>query len=257
MHINLPPTLEKCNFYYKKPFEIFIIDNFLEWDDYFNLSEEVNSITNYSEVFYGEGEKQKTSITGGNIKNISYPALTEFCRSIINDEFYQFFLNTHLDKFSSKLFRKHIIAPESFMFRVARRLKNILRLPLSFFHIEVEVSQIPPGGRIIPHTDSKSKRLSLVLYLPSNRFEEKDSKVLGTIFYGKRRRTSDIRKFDCKMLNNEEEKEFNNRYEAVHVADYKKNRCAGFIKNDISWHGVEVNSTKYARCAIVINIFES
>ena len=50
--------------------------------------------------------------------------------------------------------------------------------------------------------------------------------------------------------------EFLESYEVAVKVPYKANSINGFIKNDNSWHSVDLNKLPQPRRAIVINIFE-
>ena len=85
---------------------------------------------------------------------------------------------------------------------------------------------------------------------------------LGTIFYeikngGQKWSMSERNKsFKPNLLTDNENIEFLKSYKPAHKAKFRPNSCAGFIKNDISWHSVAENKYNYDRKTIVVNIME-
>lgn len=258
--LNLPENLEDADIYRDAPFVIFEKSNFLDADVYDRLVDEIYSASDFDYIFTGKGEKQKFSVNGSNLYKVSNPTLKKLCEALLSDEFYNWFSTTHLPYFESYKIKIHIRKPSSMIFRIIKKIRNILKLPISFYYTEIEYSSIGKDSYIPPHTDAPKKRLSFVYYLPSKNIELTDEmkRTLGTTFWGaKETAENPLRRFDCRLLEGDELKQFYQDYLVIHTGEYAPNKIAGFIKSDNSWHSVEENKYNYDRRAIVINVWEA
>ena len=132
----------------------------------------------------------------------------------------------------------------------------------NFYSIKIQNSYSTKGATIAPHADTSNKRLSLVFYLLEREYPEQMRIDLGTIFYGikndgqKWSHSERIEGGKTNLLNKDEHIDFLKSYKPIHIAQFQKNTCSGFIKNDISWHGVAKNKYDYDRKVLVVNILE-
>ena len=107
------------------------------------------------------------------------------------------------------------------------------------------------GSFIPPHTDKKSKLLSLMLYFPSKNIENLD---IGTTFYN-----SKIKNFNffslCPLIK-ENQSFFEENFKETITFPFSKKNLYCFIKSDLSWHSVkELNIPEgEVRRSININI---
>lgn len=99
-----------------------------------------------------------------------------------------------------------------------------------------EFSYLEHGNSIPPHTDVQNKLLSLLLFFPD---VGKDySRAGGTEFYRAKPGASVKREWNSKLPTPEEEQAFFDSHETFYVSPFAPNKLLGFLKNDISWHGL-------------------
>ena len=258
--VNLPNSLESFSFFKKEPFIIFEKNDFLDAGIYKKLVDDVYSLDDFEHVFINQGEKKRTSISGNNLDNLKESTLKNFCCYFLSRDFFDWFKKTHLEHFPRKRFLYFYIRnPKSFIFKLVKRFVRIAKIPIFFFHAEIEYSSIAKGGFIPPHTDYKSKRLSFVLYVPNTNTSstEEMRKAMGTKFWRvKKQAGNSMDRFHCNLLDGQELELFYDNYECFHASEYKENLMVGFIKSDNSWHSVESFNFEYDRRALVINVFE-
>ena len=256
MQFNIPSHLDEADKFIQSPYIIFEFHNFMDNTDYNALVQEIYSLNDYDYTFDGKGGKKGKIYTRSDLKKIKLPQFNKFMTEITNKSFFKWFSQTHLPYFNNGLIRILVSRPRNIFFRILRRINRILNSPLSFYHIQVETSVITKGSSIPPHTDDALKRLSLILYLCEKELPEKMRINLGTIFYGVRNEGQEWSRFDSILLNNNETNKFYKDYQKEYISQFRPNVCAGFIKNDISWHAVSKNIYDYGRKALVINILE-
>jgi hypothetical protein len=129
-------------------------------------------------------------------------------------------------------------------------LKRIFFKQISVNH---QISFITNGGKLLPHTDSRSKICSLMLYFPDKRLNttERAKEInIGTQFW-----KSEINNYEnCTF------KKFENSFYLKSQIDLKTKFDGpvlyGFIKNHKSWHSVDYFdiNPEYVRRSININI---
>ena len=131
-------------------------------------------------------------------------------------------------------------------FHFGRFRKNRLFNDIS---VGIQISYIFNGGKIVPHTDSISKLLSILYYFPDNTVSNEED--FGTVLYN-----TEKKNFNNEHLDNErDELEFKKSSKIIYKTKFNdKNIVYGFIKNDRSWHAVDKISTKEDYCRKSINI---
>ena len=121
--------------------------------------------------------------------------------------------------------------------------------PFNKIKIEIQYSYILNGGKIVPHTDSGEKLLSLMLYFPLKSHEADKQEDLGTSFW-----TSNFNNFDnYHQYDNKNIEDI----KLFHKTQFKPNILYGFVKNHASWHSVEpfnINEN-FVRRSININFY--
>lgn len=255
----LKNDLSKFDLFLSKPFIVFEKNNFLDDQNYKKLVDEIYMLNDFDFAFPSQkGGKLRSVINGGNVKAFDDGVFKNLCLAFLSNQFYKWFLESHLHYFQSNILRFRVNNPNSIFFRILLLFKKFLHLPISFFATEVEFSSIKKGSYIPPHTDTKHKRLSFVYYLPhkDKKLENQRMKSLGTVFWEPKNVNNEMRRFDCNLLTGEERDTFYERYTPFYVSNYEENKLTGFIKSDISWHSVEKFYFEFDRRALVINIFE-
>lgn len=254
--VNLPDSLEEASFYTNDPFTIFEIENLIDDDFYELLVADVKSRRDFDRVFSGKGDKRKFSLGGHNIKDDDDSPFGEFVRYFLSQEFFEWFVATHLSMYPSTRKPHYVYNKRSSEFKNLKASNETASSPVAFYNTEVHYSSMTHGGFIPPHTDSPKKRLSLVFYLPDEPVSEDMQNNLGTVFYKAKDGVNPWERFKSGLLNSRDTERFLDENEVAHTTTYQRNKCAGFIKNAISWHAVEPNQYDYDRLSIVINIVE-
>lgn len=259
VEINLPDQLKDFDYFTEDPFIIFEKKNFIDESSYQKLVKEIYTYGGFQKTFSGSGDKKSNTIHGSNLFTINDGTFKDFCSAILHKNFFRWFKKTHLLFFKHKFLKIYFVNRKNMFLRILHRLSKILRLPISVFYTEIEYSSITNGGYILPHTDVYTKRLSFVFYLPdiNKDFTSEMEKQLGTTFWkAQKTSVSPIKRFASTFLKGKEIKDFYKDYEPFRTSTYEKNKIAGFIKSDNSWHSVERFDFVHDRRAIVINVYE-
>lgn len=103
--------------------------------------------------------------------------------------------------------------------------------------IAFEFSCMRDGAFVAPHTDVPPKMISLMLYFPDPGVSYGPD--AGTVFYTGKNSNPARPAWEVFMLEPEPAAEFFAGHEVFYRSSFTANRLVGFIKNDISWHGVE------------------
>ena len=253
--INLPKNISDSSLYIENPFTIFEIDKFLSEDEYAALVTELKSKNDYDKQDKF-GDKKKRSIGGHNVNTIKPGVFKDFCDEMLSKKFFNWFRSTHLPYFKRAQLELYVRNSKNPLFRIFSSFVKLFRMPIHFFHTEIEYSCIEKGAYIPPHTDIKQKRLSFVLYLLEEEIDDEMAENWGTVFYGPKKISDKWENFDCTLLAPEDTKKFHEKYKAIHTTKFKRNLCACFIKSKVSWHGVKENIYDEGRNAIVINVYQ-
>ncbi len=256
LDVNLPVSLEEADFFTKDPFVIFEIENFVNEDFYDELVKDVKSRQEFDRVFKAKGNKKKFSLGGHNIEQAEDTPFTNFVRFFLSQRFFDWFAKTHLPHFKSDGEPHYVYNKNSDDFKKLKQEKKDAGVAASFYNTEVHYSSIEEGGFIPPHTDAPKKRLSLVYYLPSDPVSKEMEENLGTVFYKSKPKMEPWRRFKSGLIDKKETKAFLAEHDVARTTTFQRNKVAGFIKSDVSWHAVSPNQYDYDRRAIVINIVE-
>lgn len=245
----------KIEFKTKNPFIIFSVNDFFDYEYYQSLNK------NFPDIhFFQKTDNLKYSLDSysQNYKDLCKNNLVmgKFHEKIFSNEFLYLFYK----KFYFYFLKSRIEDPKNFL-RLLRFPKlnhhnidtfNYMDIFFQKIKIKIQYSIIKEGGKIVPHTDSVDKLLSLMLYFPNNTNESKENNNnLGTIFW-----KSKINNFENKHIKSTDDKFFSNS-EKLYQTEFKENCLYGFIRNSLSWHSVDkihVNEN-FQRRSININFF--
>ena len=234
---------------FKESFYIFKITNFLPKNIYENLrknfplhNENTSTFANKKYVFTS-GTEEFENILRSNKE------LKEFYKHITSKRklyllYFRLIINFIISRRNNIMDIVKLLRIPRFHFGKFR--KNRLFNDIS---VGIQISYIFNGGKIVPHTDSVSKLLSLLYYFPDNTVANEVD--FGTIFY-----KSDKKNFNNEHLDNErDELEFKANSKILYKTEFNdKNILYGFIKNEKSWHAVDKIITKEDYCRKSINI---
>lgn len=103
--------------------------------------------------------------------------------------------------------------------------------------VAFEFSHLQDGGFVAPHTDVPPKLISLMLYFPDAGVNYGPD--AGTVFYTGHNSRPAEPAWEVFMLEPEPASRFFAGHEVFHRAPFVADRLIGFVKSDISWHGLE------------------
>jgi hypothetical protein len=258
--------LKNINFIKTNPFYIFEVENFLDKNLYEGLKlnfPKIYNTNNNLDVF-------KNGKFGFDTSSLLYQSTlntNQYVKRlhdvVYSEDFFKFFYSKLYFKFllSRKSNIKHILKLLRKPKLVDKINKSSLKYYLNFkteMKIEIQYSFIENGGKIVPHTDSGEKLLSLMLYFPDYENDNTNIKYLessyGTSFWKSKKEN-----FNNKHQEGDSEKLFINdkSNKIIYKSKFEGNKLLGFIKNPYSWHSVDpVNiSSNYIRKSININFY--
>ncbi len=258
--------LKNINFIKTNPFYIFEVENFLDKNLYEGLKlnfPKINNTNNNLDVFKNGkfGFDTSSSLYQSTLNTNQY--VKQLHDIVYSKDFFKFFYSKLYFKFllSRKSNIKHILK----LLRKPKLVDNINKSSLKYYlnfktemKIEIQYSFIENGGKIVPHTDSGEKLLSLMLYFPDYENDKTNIKYLessyGTSFWESKKEN-----FNNAHQEGDSEKLFVNdkSNKIIYKSKFQGNKLIGFIKNPYSWHSVDsVNiSTNYIRKSININFY--
>ena len=249
MKINLKDI--KIKFLQKKPFIIFVIEDFLTDSQYEYLKKnfpnpDFSNLKSQNKR-YSLSSRNKDIIKKFFNKNNSmndvenYFNSNQFKSFVINRFKFEYFKRLLKDillfnfslrnlRYIPRLFVKDIIL-------LFKGLKLLRKKNHNYLKTYIEYSFIMNQGCLGPHTDSRGKILSLMLYFPefekNDKFFKKELNT-GTSFY------------DCKTLNkgntrllNDDAAIFEKKYKVSNQLEFRKKNLYGFMRCAVSWHNVK------------------
>ena len=188
------------------------------------------------------------------IKTNNY--LREFHDLVYSKEFFEFFYNSLFTKIliarkNNFLHLLKILRPSKFLKDQEENINFFKKIFYNKIKIGISFSYIKNGGFIVPHTDSISKLISLMIYFPDTELLEESE--LGTNFYHHR-----ISNYQNKHLEDKNFDKFYQKAELTYKSNFDRNNLYGFIKSKYSWHSVSrinFGNKNYFRKSININFY--
>jgi hypothetical protein len=222
-------TKKNCSFYTDKPFTVFEIDDFLPEEQFKSL---VNSFPD-KKLFNGTEDQTSNRQLTSKDQNFSVfinknneweKFIDQLNDKKIIDSVYYFSLIPNLKSRGLSFLKKWIKDDENkSKFFFYRKINWLC-------HFAIQTCK----ETIYPHTDSRTKLLSMIYYLSDD-----DKESNGTEFWKINKNINKWKNWNNKHLKSELElKNFSEDCEIFHKSDFKPNKLVGFIKNDISWHSV-------------------
>ena len=267
LSLNLPDKLSNFTFFTKDPYAIFYQNNFINEDAYNKFADDVEIFIKSNNLQKSHtNSKKKIKIDGihniFNYKIEKSSLINNFLKILYSKEFYNWFKKTHLIFYGEGIFGS-VLPKSKFQNSLLKAInffgKKIFKKKFFSIHsLSVEFSDIEKGALINPHTDSFKKRMALVFYVPSPSItiDEFKKNSWGTVFWKVKSPNQKKTTWQTTHQNKDNINEFLESYEVAVKVPYKANSINGFIKNDNSWHSVDLNKLPQPRRAIVINIFE-
>jgi len=251
----------KINYLLTSPYYVFEIENFLSETSYKFLYDNFPTVdfnkidlqhlkkNNFKYYFNSRtdeySKRLKDNKTMSEINKFFFDE--KFIRFILNNFYYKFFKSRSKDlKYILKLLRFK-------RFQHNKKRAFFDKFLFSDFFMDVEYSFMKDNAKIVPHTDSRHKMISLMLYFPDNNLTEDQISSLGTSFFD-----SKISNLGNKHLENEnDENHFRSISKKILGLPFKKLSLFGFIRNEKSWHTVEKFNIHpdFIRKSININLY--
>ena len=256
---------KKINWITTKPYDIFSITDFLNEDDFLKIEKNFPDYKDIHKDNLFKFNDNKFAITSGSKEYediiLSNKVLKKFHEFVNSDDFKKiFFFNLFKRILFSRSFNlKHIIKILKIPRFVKKIDKNFFKKNLTIFsnfRISIQYSYILNEGLIVPHPDAGDKVLTLLLFFPQYKIQQKNfakEKNYGTTFWN----STFKNEMDKHIIDLSEKKNFKKTSNILYKADFLRNYLVGFIKNKYSWHSVEpINVHEgYVRKSININVY--
>ncbi len=233
----------EIKFLQKKPFYIFVIEDFLSDEEYQKLDNNFpkDGVDNITPVV---GNKKSFDARDDLFKSLN--SKKNLSIEILKKKFDEKFFLDLLKKLKKEVFVSRLAKLTSI--NSLKNLYSLMRIPklvheetkksfiqkffYSHYQCNFEFSYMYKNSFIHPHTDQRSKLLSLMLYFPTKNLE---NLKIGTTFYN-----SKIKNFNNKKMNLfDKENDLRENFEETITFPFKKRNLYCFIKSDSSWHSVK------------------
>ena len=235
-----------CSVLIKEPFTVFEIKNFLPQERYEKLKNAYPS----EPYFDNNGNTyNRRTFTNSNKKFSEFlnknNCWKEFTDDLQKQEFidsaYYFSLIPNIKARGLGALKKWTIQEKNLITKIFRKVKWSLNFAIQ-----------KSSENIFPHTDVRSKLISMVYYLS----DDNDQSNSGTEFWKIKENKSKWLNWDNVHIKNDTEfNEFKKDCEIFHKCEYEPNKLVGFIKNDISWHSVMDIGIKNNNLRKTLNLF--
>ena len=246
-------NFNKINILNKHNFIIFEIPNFLSKTYYQKIRD------NLPDIYLEDVEKKfildkKIGIQPFDGIYDKYILNNKILRNFHNQVYNEEFIEKIFNHFKKEIFEarkqdynyysKLIIRKNKFILKNKRR-KFYEKLLYNYIYPSIQYSYMFNDAKINPHTDSRAKLISLMLYFPDEKLSNQDLKNLGTTFF----------KNDKSNINNTYET-FATISDNTFTLPFKPRNLYGFIRNDKAWHAVKPIKMQegFVRKSININI---
>ena len=241
----------------KKNFTLFRVKNFLDESSYEFIKKSFPEVDNEMLAKFDLAKVGKYNITSTEeyYKNLleKNEGLQLVHNSIFSKKFYNYFYENLKKEFVKSRLRSKdlkyfikLLKPKTLEIS-QNYLKNIFQ---TYVRRQIEYSFVFNNGSVAPHTDSRAKMLTLILFFPEGREGEKD---IGTTFWN-----SDIKNLKNQHITDPKEiKKFRENSNVLTKLEFNKYDLYGFIRNEVSWHSVEpFNLGKdYVRRSMIVNFY--
>lgn len=232
----------EIEFLQKKPFYIFKIENFLDDSEYQTLEENFPT-EGIDKIAPLVGNKRSFDVRDELYKSLSKDKnLTiEILEKKFNDKFcIDLLKKLRKEVFISRFVNLTNLTNLKYLYSLIRKPKLVTKeckknfiqkILYSHFQRFIEFSYMYKESFFHPHTDQKSKLMSLMLYFPSKNLENLS---IGTTFYN-----SKMKNFYNKntaLFDEENNSIFKENLEETITLPFKKKNLYCFIKSDLSWH---------------------
>lgn len=254
-------NFNKIKFLKKNNFDVFCIENFLDNKVYEDIKKNLPDLdlNKFSSKFTING---KLGLQPGDGKYEEYILSNQILKNLHDKIFEKKFLKKFMKLFFLRILKSRITDFNYFLKILIRKNKFInyqgykktIIDKFLYNHIvaSIQYSYMYNNSKIVPHTDSRAKLISLMLYFPDENLSEKNAMSLGTTFYDSKAKNLN----NIHLSDEIDEKDFKSKNITALTLPFKPYNLYGFIRNDKSWHTVEkINMHKnFVRKSININL---
>jgi hypothetical protein len=238
-------NINNVEIFNKKPFLVGSCDSFLSDNQAFNLRAQLlDYFSNHSGKF-NLSVNNKFKVDNISDKDIYHAAVKSF--SSENQEFMDFLESDSFRNSILKYFSTSLIFNRLDRFSIDILMNKVFNV--HNFKTSIELSFMPLGSKIVPHTDSIGKIISGLIYLPS---PTENDQHLGINFYDYKKRN-----FQNAHFESAEEQDIFYKKAKLFCKPEFNNRFYFFFRNARSWHDGDVIdklSPDYVRVSINYNI---
>lgn len=231
-NINISPVTNS-------PFNIFSVSGLLSQDDAFEIAEKLpTSIDLYKSECNGKYSIGKTSENYDTVLR-GVPKLSAVLDLLQSEEYFEFMLG------KLSLPKKTFGGYGLYSKNPALNLISLI-CGRTLVYVNVQLSLMPLGSHISPHTDAASKLITLCMYFPTR--QQAGNSRLGTVFHT----FDDLDKynnFQNSRVESEPEKLGGWLKDAreIYRSNFYPGEVCGFVKNAYSWHSVDKVDTDFRR----------
>lgn len=255
-------NFNKVNFLNEEKFDVFVIEDFLNPAIYNEIRENIPNLklSEFNERFIINnklGLQPRDEIYEKNI--LSNTVLRNLHNEIFNKNFIKKIINIFWPKIL-KARKKDLHYLTKLLLRKNRYLeepgkkKNIFeKFFFNDIYSSIQYSFMYNNSKIVPHTDSRAKLVSLMLYFPDENLSDEHKLELGTTFYDSN--TDNIK--NIHLSDEVQEANFEKNCKEILTLPFKPHNLYGFIRNEKSWHAVKKISMEqpdFIRKSININL---
>ena len=211
----------------------------------------------FSNEIYKKLEKnfplfQEDKFFKGKTNKLSFNNESNHYRELLRENFtVKYFEEFSKSKFLSNLFKSSYL---SILKNSCNELKafylTLMANPLKKPKLTIQYSYLPNNSYIYPHTDGRSKLMSVMIYFPE--YEDTTEKKFGTVFLD-----SEIKNFNNKHC---AFSDMEGRSKVFHRSEYVKNKVVIFFRGSRSWHYVDKifhQNSNYLRRSVNINFLSN
>jgi len=237
---------KNCSVLIKQPFTVFEIKNFLPKERFEELK------NNYpTEKYFDDNEKlyNRRTLSNSDKKFSNYLSSNSCWKEFITDlESQEFIENAYYFSLIPNIKVRGISALRKWTIKERNLITKIFRKVKWSFSFAIQKS----NEKIFPHTDARSKFISMIYYLS----DDNDKANCGTEFWRIKKNKLKWKNWNNIHIKNDIElKDFREDCEIFHKCEYEPNKLVGFIKSDISWHSVMDIGIKNTKLRKTFNLF--
>ena len=246
----------QIKFLQKKPYYIFVIENFLNDNEYNLIDNNFPNVETELSPTFEYKNRRRLANYDKNYKDLKDDGNLSI--KVIEEKFNNKFFIDLIKKLKKEIFISRLknltnLSNLKNLYAIFRKIKIVdssqnktlfQKIFQSNYQKAFDISYMYNNSYITPHTDKTSKLLSLMLYFPTKNLENID---IGTTFYHSKLKNFSNKEYYFNFDNdknnflaeNEDDDFFNKNFKETITFPFKKKDLYCFIKSDTSWHSVK------------------